>query len=162
MKDQKSKIICGWVVFLASEFDNPHNNYILPLPWLVIDRGPNVDIEKIGSKYRFPHFVFGDNNRSSTVERPLVWNRKIHDHTTLLFRANCMWLTWNGMRWRESSRLTCYAVGSRYMRLDLVPHDAIFSNSTNSTNSDWKSTFRGVNLLGLIPTSDSELFSRSG
>ncbi|PLW43205.1 hypothetical protein PCANC_06989 [Puccinia coronata f. sp. avenae] len=107
----------------------------------IIDRGPNVDIEKIGSKYRFPHFVFGDNNRSSTVERPLVWNRKIHDHTTLLFRAN---------------------FGSRYMRLDLVPHDAIFSNSTNSTNSDWKSTFRGVNLLGLIPTSDSELFSRSG
>lgn len=108
----------------------------------IIDRGPSLDVDKSGgSKYRFPHFVFSDNNRSSEVERPLVWNLQIHNHTTLLFRAN---------------------FGSRYMRLDLVPYDARLSETLNGTNAAWKSTFRGINLLGLIPTSDSELFSRSG
>ncbi|KNZ54991.1 hypothetical protein VP01_27g11 [Puccinia sorghi] len=112
------------------------------LPSVVIDRGPSLDVDKSGgSKYRFPHFVFSDNNRSSEVERPLVWNLKTHNHTTLLFRAN---------------------FGSRYMRLDLVPYDARLSQTLNGTNAAWKSTFRGVKLLGLIPTSDSELFSRSG
>ncbi|KAH9464237.1 hypothetical protein Pst134EB_003769 [Puccinia striiformis f. sp. tritici] len=108
----------------------------------IIDRGPNVDIDKSSnSRYHYPHFVFSDNNRSSTAAKPLLWNLKKHDHTTLLFRAN---------------------FGSPYMRVDLVPHDAALSNYTNSTNSAWKTKFRGINLLGLIPTSDSEMFSRSG
>lgn len=108
----------------------------------IIDRGSNEQIEKSdNSKYTFPHFIFSDNNRSSAVEKPLIWNLRKHNYTTLLFRAN---------------------FGSRYMRLDLAPHNAVLSNYTNSTNSAWRSTFRGINLLGLIPTSDSELFSRSG
>ncbi|EFP92797.2 uncharacterized protein PGTG_18576 [Puccinia graminis f. sp. tritici CRL 75-36-700-3] len=108
----------------------------------IIDRGPNVDIDKSrDSRYHFPHFIFSDNNRSSAVEKPLIWDLKKHNHTTFLFRFN---------------------FGSPYMRLDLAPHNAVLSNSTNCTNSAWKSKFRGIDLLGLIPTSDSELFSRSG
>jgi hypothetical protein len=57
---------------------------------LVIDRGPNVDIDKsLDSRYHFPHFIFSDNNRSSAVEKPLIWDLKKHNHTTFLFRFNC-------------------------------------------------------------------------
>lgn len=109
----------------------------------IIDRGPYEDADPHRRlSYHFPHFVFENNNRSSSsaVEKPLVWNLKQHSHTTLRFRAN---------------------FGSPYMRLDLLHRNPVFSNVTNSSNAEWKSTFRGVRLLGLIPLSDIELFSRS-
>ncbi|MBW0505692.1 hypothetical protein O181_045407 [Austropuccinia psidii MF-1] len=102
----------------------------------IIDRGPEID-----GRFNLPHFVFEDNNRTSELEKdgPLIWDFKKNNSTSLIFSVN----------W-----------GTPFMMLDLMPANATFSNISDKPNDNWKTYYKGVKLLGMIPQWSQDYLGR--